>query len=465
MIFSNGNASSAPGTSRSASGSTVEPIAIVGIGCRFPGQVRDAESFWRLLAEGTDAITDVPSDRWDWQAFYDADPKRPGKTYTRCGGFIEGVDQFEPTFFGISPREAAVMDPQQRLLLEMVWQALEDGGLVAESLAGSNTGVFIGISSHDYGDIQSAASERPTIDPYMCLGSALSIAANRISYIFDFRGPSLAIDTACSSSLVAVHYACQSLWLQETTLAIAGSAHLLLRPEMTIGFSKASMLSPDGRYKSFAAEGNGYVRSEGAAAIVLKPLSQALRDNDRLYALIRGSAVNQDGHTGGISVPSQEAQEAMLRAAYARAGIAPATVHYVEAHGTGTPWATPSRPAPLGMCSAPGGIPMTIVCWAPSSRISATWKLLRAWPGSSRLPWRYSGGGFRAICISSGRTRTLTSPGFVCVSRKLWKIGRPTALRAWPASIPSASAAPMRTSFCPRRRPAGTRAARPVERS
>ncbi|MBN1814014.1 MAG: SDR family NAD(P)-dependent oxidoreductase [Anaerolineae bacterium] len=323
-----------------------EPIAIVGIGCRFP-KAKGADEFWRLLREGIDAITEVPAERWDARVFYDPDPESPGKAVTRWGGFLEQVDQFDPYFFGISPLEAARLDPQQRLLLEVAWEALEDAGQAVDQLAGTRTGVFIGISTNDYGRIQ--FSDPVLIDAYAGTSNALSIAANRLSYQFDFRGPSVAVDTACSSSLVAVHLACCSLWNGEATLALAGGVNLVLSPAVSIGFSKAGVMSPDGRCKVFDAQANGYVRGEGAAVVVLKPLSRALADGDSIYALVRGSAVDHDGRSNGLMAPSPRAQEAVLREAYRRAGVSPAHVQYVEAHGTGTFLGDPIEAKALGI--------------------------------------------------------------------------------------------------------------------
>lgn len=325
-----------------------EPIAIIGIGCRFPGGANDPDAFWRLLCDGVDAITEIPPDRWNVRHFYDPEPGTPGKTYARWGGFIAGIDQFDAHFFGISPREAASMDPQQRLLLEVAYGAIEDGGQSLDRLAGSNTGVFIGISTYDYGLIQSTNDDRDSIDTYTTTGSVMSIAANRISYCFDFKGPSLIVDTACSSSLVAVHLACQSIWNQGSTMALAGGVNAIICPENYIGFSRLSMLSPEGRCKAFDASGDGFVRAEGAGVVFLKPLSQALADGDPIYAIIRGTAVNQDGRTNGITVPSQEAQSAMLREACQQAGIAPEKIQYVEAHGTGTVVGDPIETNALG---------------------------------------------------------------------------------------------------------------------
>ena len=322
-----------------------EAIAIIGIGCRFPG-APDARAFWNLLRNAVDAIREVPADRFNLHDFYDPDPAAPGKIVTRWGGFIEHVDQFDAHFFGISPREAARMDPQQRLLLELTWEALEDAGQVREHLAGTPTGVFIGISNNDYGRIQFNDLDR--IDAYAGTGNALSIAANRISYVFDFRGPSIALDTACSSSLVAVHQACDSLRSGESTLALAGGVNLILSPAITINFTKAGAMALDGRCKAFDARANGYVRSEGAGVVVLKPLSRALADRDPIYAVIRGSAVNQDGRSNGLMAPNPQAQEAMLREAYRRAAVSPADVQYVEAHGTGTLLGDPIEAKALG---------------------------------------------------------------------------------------------------------------------
>jgi acyl transferase domain-containing protein/acyl carrier protein len=322
-----------------------EPIAIIGIGCRFPGS-SGPEAFWKSIRDGVDAITEVPPDRFSVGDLYDPDPSVPGKINSRWGGFVEQVDQFDPQFFGISPREAARMDPQQRLLQEVTWEALEDAGQVPEKIAGSRTGVFVGISNNDYGRIQFSDLHR--IDAYAGTGNALSIAANRISYLFDFRGPSIAIDTACSSSLVAIHLACTSLRNQESTLAIAGGVNLILSPAITINFTKAGVMAPDGRCKAFDASANGYVRSEGAGLVVLKPLSRAIADGDPIYAVIRGSAVNQDGRSNGLMAPNPLAQESVLREAYRRANVSPGDVQYVEAHGTGTLLGDPIEAKALG---------------------------------------------------------------------------------------------------------------------
>jgi acyl transferase domain-containing protein/acyl-CoA synthetase (AMP-forming)/AMP-acid ligase II/acyl carrier protein len=324
----------APVRPPAAARSEAEPIAIIGIGCRFPGGADGPQEYWRLLSDGRDAVTEVPADRWRVQDLFDEDPATPGKTTSRWGGFLTGVDRFDPAFFGISPREAAGMDPQQRLLAEVAWEALEDAGIVPDQLAGSATGVFIGIATNDYGHLQAGMLDQ--IDAHTGTGNALSIAANRLSYLFDLRGPSLAIDTACSSSLVAVHQACASIAAGDCTTALAGGVNLILSPALAINFSKAGAMARDGRCKSFDSRADGYVRAEGAGVVVLKPLSAALRDGDTVSAVIRGGAINQDGRTNGLMAPNPHAQEAVLRTAYARAGVAPKNVHYVEAHGTGT---------------------------------------------------------------------------------------------------------------------------------
>ncbi|MFI6174130.1 beta-ketoacyl synthase N-terminal-like domain-containing protein [Nonomuraea sp. NPDC051191] len=305
-----------------------EPIAIIGIGCRFPG-ADGPEGLWSLLSGGVDAIREVPAGRWDGVHRRAGD--LPG---LRWGGFLDRVDLFDPEAFGISPREAASMDPQQRLLLEVGWEALEDAGQPVHGLAGTDTGVFVGISSNDYGQRRFDAVD--TVDAYAGTGNALSISANRLSYQFDLRGPSLAVDTACSSSLVAVHLAVQSLRDGRCGLALAGGVNVMLSPGVTAGFAKAGFMAPDGRCKSFDADADGYVRGEGAGMVVLKPLSHALADGDPVYAVILGSAVNSDGRTNGLTAPSIRAQESVLRAAYRDAGVPAGRVRYVEAHGTGT---------------------------------------------------------------------------------------------------------------------------------
>jgi hybrid polyketide synthase / nonribosomal peptide synthetase FtdB len=317
----------------------MEPVAIIGIGCRFPGGANNPESFWKLLEEGIDATKDVPKDRWDIQTFYDPDKSKSGKAYTYHGGFLEKIDEFDAHFFGISPREAAYLDPQQRVLLEIVWEALEDAGITPEKIAGSNTGVYIGAFTLDYKILQLQYID--AIDAHTATGTMMTMVSNRISHVFDLRGPSLSVDTACSSSLVAVHLACQSIWNNECSLAITGGVNIITVPEYIVAESKAGFLSPDGRCKTFDSGANGYARGEGAGVIVLKPLSKALADGDFVYAVIRGTGVNQDGHTNGITVPRGESQEKLMREVYKNAGISPEQIQYVETHGTGTPIGDP----------------------------------------------------------------------------------------------------------------------------
>jgi len=331
----------------------MEPIAIIGIGCRFPG-AKNPEAYWQLLRNGVGAISEVPPDRWDVDAFYDPDLAAPGKMNTRWGGFIDQVDQFDPYFFGIAPREAMSMDPQQRLLLEVAWEALEDAGQVVDALANTSVGVFVGISSNDYS--QQVRDPR-LIDTYIGTGNLFSIAAGRISYLLNLRGPSLAVDTACSSSLLSLHLACQSLQRGESSLALAGGVNLILSPGSTITLSKLSALSPDGRCKTFDASANGYVRGEGAGMVVLKKLSDALADNDPIYAVVRGSAINHDGRSNGLTAPNGPSQEELIRRALADADVAPTQISYVEAHGTGTPLGDPIEVMALGAVLSEGRTP------------------------------------------------------------------------------------------------------------
>ncbi len=322
-----------------------EPIAIVGIGCRFPG-ADGLEAFWSLMKDGVDAVGEMPPGRFDLDAVYDPSPRTRGKIVTRQGGFLSNVDRFDPDFFGIPAREAHFIDPQQRLLLEVSWEAFEDAGIPRERFAGSRTGVFVGMWTNEYEQCMYRASD---IDLYVTTGGGRYSASGRLSYVFDLQGPSLTVDTACSSSLVAVHLACQSLWSGESALALAGGVNLILQPHITIGYSRSGVLSPDGRCKFADARANGYVRSEGVGMVLLKPVSRAVEDGDPIYALIRGGAVNNDGRSGGLLVaPGSDGQEAMLRAAYRQAGVSPGMVQYMEAHGTGTRVGDPVELKALG---------------------------------------------------------------------------------------------------------------------
>lgn len=330
-----------------------EAIAIIGVGCRFPG-ANNPEEFWQLLRDGVDAITEVPDNRWDLESLYATDPNAPNLARRRVGGFLEQVNQFDADFFGISPLEAMSIDPQQRLLLEVAWEALEDAGQIPQQLAGTPTAVFVGISTREYAQI---IFQNPIDNPYTATGTNPCIAANRISYFFDFRGPSLAINTACSSSLVAVDLACRSLWSGEVSLALAGGVNLTLLPKGTSSLARAGMLSANGRCKTFDASADGYVRGEGVGIVVLKPLNQALSDGDPIYAVIRGSAVNHDGRSNGITAPNPKAQEAVLREAYRQAAVSPSLVQYVEAHGTGTSLGDPIEMKALGAVLEQGRSP------------------------------------------------------------------------------------------------------------
>ncbi|MEU4211071.1 SDR family NAD(P)-dependent oxidoreductase [Streptomyces sp. NPDC026206] len=317
-----------------------ERIAIVGTACRLPGGITGLGGLWTALAEERDLITAAPpADRVDSARFLDPDLERPGKAYTMAGGYLGDVSGFDPEYFGISPREAKHMDPQQRMLLEMAAEAFDDAAVDPACLAGSDTAVFVGISDMSYGGLQMAHIEE--ITAYSMSGSALSIAANRLSYAFDLRGPSIAVDTACSSSLIAVHQACETLRSGRSRVALAGGANLLLSPFHFVGFSRALMLSPRGRCATFSAGADGYVRAEGGGMVLLKRLSDALADGDRVHAVIAGSGANCDGNTSGMTVPSTEMQQRLLREVYEQAGSGPDQVLYFEAHGTGTPVGDP----------------------------------------------------------------------------------------------------------------------------
>ncbi|KOV96814.1 polyketide synthase [Streptomyces sp. NRRL B-1140] len=330
----------APASRTAVPAGTAEPVAVVGAGCRLPGGVHGPDDYWRLLGDGVDAIRRVPEDRWrDFTAF-------PPAEATPYGGYLDDIAGFDAEFFRITPREAAVMDPQQRLLLEVVHEALDHAALPAGSLAGTATGVFVGISAPEYGQVTGA--DPAAVDPWAPAGGALGVAAGRLAYVLDTRGPSLAVDTACSSSLVAVHHACVSLRTGESDTAIAAGVNLLLSPAVTVAFHRAGALAPDGRCKPFSAAADGIGRGEGCAAVILKRLSDAERDGDRVLAVIRASVVNSDGRSNGLMAPSPAAQQALLERAYAQAGLAAEHVDYVEAHGTGTPLGDPIEAGALG---------------------------------------------------------------------------------------------------------------------
>ncbi|MGD9647551.1 MAG: SDR family NAD(P)-dependent oxidoreductase, partial [Pirellulales bacterium] len=326
------NTSSAPESSRQFSGD--QPIAIIGLACRFPG-ARDWRHYWSNQRRGIDSIREVPADRWDWRETFDASGERPGSSVSRWGGFIDGVDEFDAEAFQLAPREVRWMDPQQRLLLELAWETLETAGYPAMSTDSRRVGVFVGVSGVEYLHLLAKAGLH--LDPHTGSGNSLTMVANRLSYSFDFIGPSLAVDTACSSSLVAVYQACDSLARGDADLALAGGVNLILTPGGTIICSQAGMLSASGRCRTFDGHADGYVRSEGAGLVLLKPLDNALRDGDDIWAVIRGAAINHDGHhKAGLTAPNPQSQCELLTKAWQRAGIAPDSLEYFEAHGTGT---------------------------------------------------------------------------------------------------------------------------------
>ena len=314
--------------------SQVRAIAIVGVSCRLPGGLTTLDELWGALIAGRDLVTELPPDRFDSSRFLDPNRRRPGKTYTCAGGFLDDVTGFDAEFFEMSPAEASRLDPQQRLLLELAAEAMDDAGIEAQSLAGSDTSVYVGATHAGYNEL---LQEKPTgINAYAMSGLAMCNTANRISHWYGFQGPSMAIDTACSSSLVALHQACQSLRSGVSRVAFAGGVNVLLSPHTFVGFSKAGMLSPTGRCHAFSAAADGYVRSEGGAVLVLKPLAAAEADGDHVHGVILASGANADGHTRGLSRPSARAQEALLRQVYDGAGVSPDELCYFEAHGTGT---------------------------------------------------------------------------------------------------------------------------------
>ena len=323
-----------------------EPIAIVGTALRLPGGVSTPERFWQALAGGEDLISNVPTDRWEAREYLNSDPDHVGTMYDSHGGFLTDIDEFDAEFFGINPREAASMDPQQRLLLQLSWEALERANINPKTLMNTPGGVFLGMSGSDYA--RQSMRDTRDIHAYSAVGSAMSIAAGRISYFFGLRGPSLVVDTACSSSLVVTHLACESLRRGEINLAIVGGSNLMLAPDFNVSFSRTRMLARDGRCKTFDVAADGYVRAEGCCVVVLKRASDALRDRDRILANIVGSAVNQDGRSAGITAPNGPSQEEVISKALQNAGIKPSSISYVEAHGTGTPLGDPIEVQALG---------------------------------------------------------------------------------------------------------------------
>lgn len=323
------------------------PIAIIGLAFRFPGDLCTEDAFWNALKEKRDLVTQIPEDRWATSELKHLKRSEPGRSITFSAGVLSRIDEFDAGFFGISPREAAWLDPQQRLLLELSWEAMENAGVVPSSMAGSDCAVYVGISSLDYG--VRSLDDMASMSAHSMTGNTLSIAANRLSYVFDLRGPSLAVDTACSSSLVALHHACNTLRAGEASMAMVGGVNLLLHPYPFVGFTKASMLSADGRCKPFDEAGNGYVRSEGCAVLLLKPLEHALRDGDNVHAVILASGVNADGaRKTGITIPSSDGQAELMAEVLGRSGIRPEDVDFIEAHGTGTAVGDPIETAAIG---------------------------------------------------------------------------------------------------------------------
>jgi polyketide synthase PksN len=326
-----------------------EPIAIIGMSCRFPAGANDPNAYWELLNRGGDGIIEVPENRWDADSYYSPDPDAPGKMITKLGGFLNvDVRLFDNEFFGISPKEAEYMDPQQRLLLEVSYEAIESAGIAPSSLNGSLTGVFIGVCGHDYMDLIMATGNKALINPYMATGNAANAGVGRLSFFFGFQGPNFAIDTACSSSLVAIDEACKSLHTKDADLALAGGVNLILSPDLSINFSKAGMLAADGHCKTFDASANGYARGEGCGIVVLKRLSDAIRDGDNVLGVIRGSGVNQGGASGGLTVPNGNAQEILIRSVLEKAKLSGNQIDYVEAHGTGTSLGDPIEVRAIG---------------------------------------------------------------------------------------------------------------------
>lgn len=321
-------------------------IAIIGMACRLPGKIQTPKDYWNVLSEGKDVVTEVSNKRWATDFYSHPDKNEPGKTYTFSAGVLDDIEGFDAGFFGISPREADQMDPQQRLLLELSWEAIEDSGVTVDSLNNSDCAVYVGIASNDYAHRHS--DDLASFDAYTMTGSTASVASNRISYAFDLKGPSVSVDTACSSSLVAVHQACQAIRSGEASSALCGGINMLIHPFPFVGFAKASMLSPDGRCKAFDDSGNGYVRSEGAGMLLLKPLAQAEADGDFIHAVIAGSGINSDGNTTGITVPGMETQSALLEKVYRGSGISANDLSYLEAHGTGTAVGDPLEATALG---------------------------------------------------------------------------------------------------------------------
>ncbi len=334
------------------------PIAVIGMACRLPGGIDSPDLLWEALLRGDDLVTEIPADRWDADEYYDPEPGVRGRSVSRWGGFLDDIAGFDSEFFGIAEREATAIDPQHRLLLETSWEAVEHAGLAPKSLAGSLTGVFVGLAHDDYASVTSDAGALD--DAYAFTGTPFSMASGRVAYAMGLRGPAITVDTSCSSGLLAVHMACRSLQDGESNLALAGGCSVMLEPRTSASASGLGMLSPTGRCRTFDVAADGFVRSEGCAVVMLKRLLPALADGDRILAVLRGTAANQDGRTDNILTPSLDAQEVVYRAALAAAGVDAGTVGMVEAHGTGTPVGDPIEFSSLARVYGTDGNPCAI---------------------------------------------------------------------------------------------------------
>ncbi len=436
---------------QSVRASRTEPIAIVGMGCRFPGASSPGE-FWELLDQGRCSIRETPAERWDGGRFLAESPGEKGRITANRGGYIDDVDLFDAGFFNLSGREANLLDPQQRLLLEVAWETLEDAGINPWDTKGSAVGVYLGMCSSDYLHLLTK-QQQLDIDAWVSTGNAHGSAAGRLSYFFDWRGPCLAVDTACSSSLVALHLSVQALRNEECQAALVAGVNLILSPELSISLSQAGMLSPEGLCKTFSDRADGFVRGEGCGAILLKRLSRAIADGDRVHCVIRGTATNQDGRSIGLTAPNGLAQQAVIRAALANAQLGPSQISYLEAHGTGTALGDPIEMNALESVFA-------------ANRSSEK----PLWVGSVKTNFGHleGGAGIAGIIKTAlSLSKQTIPPHLHCVtpSAKIdwdWPVklatgaqigGWQTERREPPASVRSASAARMPTRFLPRQSP------------